>query len=561
MRADNAATFTADYRIIAKELGVEQHLKGDDLLAAVCSSIEAHQPWVLIVDGADDLRLFSRKEDSEYFNSLFDFVPKGPRGAVLWTTRDSNVWRLIPKPLRCLEITSMKRSEAMQLFASTIGQTVIYREASGMRDETDRLLDELQCLPLAIVQAGSYMQCTRLKRWDINESIHDYMTLLSESKQRSSFVVSKWSVGVVLFTSALSLDWIRQQNRAAYEMVHVLAHLDNRNITPTLLSELMRNSEDATNRKGPQRLSRATRQLATLHLISPAGSGCQSFEMHPAVQDALRDCQDDTGPASWSVFLAKALSLTISHFSVNHAVSVCKRAETGARENEATALLRQVSRLLDDEERWLEKESVDRRVLELQEKVLGKTHPETATSSMSLAAAFFQQGRSDKAMELAIRSMEIRHNTWGDNNSYTMKSKVAVGMIFHQQGLYHEAEAAYHEVLSLQFQGFGLEIETRPYVIDCLAWTYYSQGRYEEAEAQLDTAWSLHREFHGDQHPDTLQALHQLAVIVHMNGHPDRGIQLIQTCVESRREVLGYAHPLTNVSTLLLEEWKAGEKP
>ncbi|KAJ4124471.1 hypothetical protein NW754_000166 [Fusarium falciforme] len=80
VRADNAATFTADYHLIAKELGVEQHLKGDDLLAAVCSSIEAHQPWVLILDGADDLMLFNRKEDSEYFNSLFDFVPKGPRG-------------------------------------------------------------------------------------------------------------------------------------------------------------------------------------------------------------------------------------------------------------------------------------------------------------------------------------------------------------------------------------------------------------------------------------------------------------------------------------------------
>jgi tetratricopeptide (TPR) repeat protein len=553
VRADNAATFTADYRLIAKELGVEQHLKGDDLLAAVCSSIEVHQPWVLILDGADDLLLFNRKEDSEYFNSLFDFVPKGPRGAVLWTTRDANVWRLIPKPLRCLEITSMKRSEARQLCASTRGQMAMYREAAGMRDGTDRLLDELQCLPLAIVQAGSYMRHT-------DTSIDDYMTLLVESKQQSRFVVSKWSVGVVLFTSAISLDWIRWQNRAAYEMVHVLAHLDNRNITLTLLSELIRDTEDATNRKNPQRLSRATEELATLHLISPPGSGCQSFEMHPTVQDAVRDCQDDTGPASWSIFLAKALSLTIRLFSVNHAVSVCKRAETGARENEATALLRQVSRLLDDEERWLEKESVDKRVLELQEKVLGKSHSETASSSMSLAATFFQQGRSDKAMELATRAMEMRHNTWGENISYTMKSKVAVGMIFHQQGLYHEAEAAYCEVLNLQIQGSGLEIETRPYVIDCLAWTYYVQGRYEEAEAHLDTAWSLHREFHGDQHPDTLQALHQLAVIVHMNGHPDRGIELMQTCVESRRQVLGYAHPLTNVSTLLLEEWKAGEK-
>ncbi|EEU42882.1 uncharacterized protein NECHADRAFT_7488, partial [Fusarium vanettenii 77-13-4] len=209
-----------------------------------------------------------------------------------------------------------------------------------------------------------------------------------------------------------------------------------------------------------------------------------------------------------------------------------------------------------DEERWLEKESVDKRVLALQERVLGESHPETTSSTMSLAATFFQQGRSDKAMELAIRALEMRQKIWGEKNSYTMKSKVAVGMIFHQQGLYHEAEAIYSEVLNLQIQGSWLEMETRPYVIDCLAWTYYVQGRYEEAEAHLDSAWSLHQEFDGGQHPDTLQALHQLAVIVHMNGRPEKGIELMQTCVESRREVLGYAHPLTNVSTLLLEGWK-----
>ncbi|KAJ3462143.1 hypothetical protein MRS44_010696 [Fusarium solani] len=407
VRADNAATFTADYRLIAKELGVEQHLKGDDLLAAVCSSIEAHQPWVLILDGADDLLLFNRKEDSEYFNSLFDFVPKGPRGAVLWTTRDSNVWWLIPKPLRCLEITSMKHAEARKLFASTRGQMARHQETADMRVETDRLLDQLQGRPLAIVQAGSYMRHT-------DTSIHDYMTLLVENKQRSGFVMPAWSVGVVLFTSAISLDWIRQQNRDAHEMVHTLAYLDNRNITLALLTELIRDTEDATNREDSQRLSRAMEELATLHLISPAGSGRQGFEMHLTVQDAVRDCHDDTRPAFWSIFLARALSLAIRLFSVNHAVSVCKRAAAGARESEATALLRQVSRLLDDEERWLEKESVDKRVLELQERVLGKSHPETISSSMSLAATFFQQGRSDKAMELAIRALEMRHNIWGE---------------------------------------------------------------------------------------------------------------------------------------------------
>lgn len=78
------------------------------------------------------------------------------------------------------------------------------------------------------------------------------------------------------------------------------------------------------------------------------------------------------------------------------------------------------------------------------------------------------------------------------------------------------------------------------------------QGRYQEPEVQLDTSWTLHRRLQGVEHPDTLQALHHLAVIVHLNGHPHRGIELMQSCVELKRAVLGPAHPLTSVSNLLL---------
>ncbi|KAJ4315282.1 hypothetical protein N0V84_008437 [Fusarium piperis] len=179
---------------------------------------------------------------------------------------------------------------------------------------------------------------------------------------------------------------------------------------------------------------------------------------------------------------------------------------------------------------------------------------------MSLAAALFQQGRCDKAAALATKVLEMRQRSWGKKNLYTMKSRVAIGMIYHQQGRYDEAEAAYNEVLRLQTQGSELEITTRPLIVGCLAWTYYMQGRYEEAEVQLDISWTLHRKLQGVEHPDTLQALHHFAVIVHLNGRPHRGIELMQSCVEMRRTVLGFAHPLTNVSTLLLEEWKAEER-
>ncbi|KAK0764897.1 LOW QUALITY PROTEIN: hypothetical protein N5P37_002369 [Trichoderma harzianum] len=56
--ADNEMTFTQDFESIAKKLGLLSNVVGEDLLIAVRYGIESNPPWVLILDTADNLRLF-----------------------------------------------------------------------------------------------------------------------------------------------------------------------------------------------------------------------------------------------------------------------------------------------------------------------------------------------------------------------------------------------------------------------------------------------------------------------------------------------------------------------
>jgi hypothetical protein len=99
VQAANETTFTQDYKTIARRLGVADDLDGEKLLMAVRERIESGPRWLLVLDNADDLALFgiaartspgasrSQGEESvEEVASLYDYVPRGTTGTVLWTT-------------------------------------------------------------------------------------------------------------------------------------------------------------------------------------------------------------------------------------------------------------------------------------------------------------------------------------------------------------------------------------------------------------------------------------------------------------------------------------------
>jgi hypothetical protein len=58
VHADSEATFSADYKTIGQKLGVNDQLKGSRFLDAVRAAIEAKPRWLMVIDNADDLRLF-----------------------------------------------------------------------------------------------------------------------------------------------------------------------------------------------------------------------------------------------------------------------------------------------------------------------------------------------------------------------------------------------------------------------------------------------------------------------------------------------------------------------
>ncbi|KAJ0141538.1 Uncharacterized protein HZ326_15633 [Fusarium oxysporum f. sp. albedinis] len=548
VHADNEATFTSDYKTIGKKLGVDERLDGSDLLDAVCSAIEARSKWVMVVDNADDLRLFGvgqQANDEEMNDTLYKYVPHGSQGTVLWTSRDAHIVGTLVGSPRGIAVRSMTMDEATTLLARTRGDSSTAEREAGV----DALLEELQCLPLAISQAGAYMRRMSMTaeqylgflrqgkiRWD--------MLKVSDADRHRRPEVSN----SVLETSWISTKRIRAESEMSYRMLHVIAYVDSQDIPYELIAAVAdrcdNNKEGSMKQATEIEVLEAITRLKEFSFLSlrQTEQGERRYEMHKLVQEALRYGLRVRG--TMETILGEALNIknesenseayyagtTLQIVDVlfppsepsswarceqymKHAIRVGEWAEVSRMEVKAATLLQRVSYFLYDRGRWREREPVDSRAWVLRRKVLGEKHPDTIRSMADLAATYHAQGRHDEDEEIAVKVLKLRREVLGEKHPDTIRSMAALATTYHEQGRYVEAEGIDQEVLDLRRELLG---EKHPDTIRSLAdlgTTYHAQGRYDEALQLHQTALDLRRHVLGENHPDTMQSVAYLASI------------------------------------------------
>jgi hypothetical protein len=170
---------------------------------------ETHSKWLLIFDNADELDL------------LRAFLPRGNRGHILLTTRAQSMSGLAHK----VPVARMEPAEGALLLlrrAGLIAHDATVEDAT----ETDRtravtLVQELDGLPLALDQAGAYIEETR-------SSLSGYLNLYQA--QRAKLLA--WRGGrafehpaPVTTTWSLSFEKVEAANPAASELLRLCAYL------------------------------------------------------------------------------------------------------------------------------------------------------------------------------------------------------------------------------------------------------------------------------------------------------------------------------------------------
>jgi tetratricopeptide (TPR) repeat protein len=405
------------------------------------------------------------------------------------------------------------------------------------------LVEALEYMPLAISQAGAYIQ-QLAPRTSISKYLEEFrrserrkLSLLNRDKE--SLRRDRSASNSVIVTWQISFESIRSERPSAADLLSLMSFFDRQGIPDWLVrppdnivshegdadkgkgdvsddseSEDDDNSDtssasDASEDSAAQTFEDDLLMLRNYCLISLNKTG-DIFEMHNLVQLAMR---------KW--------------------LSVDKRTETFKEQ-----FIDRIARAFPTGEysNWAKCEMLFAHVDRLVEHrpLGGKPLEEWAQALYNGSWYAQEQGRYSLAEVMAKKSRDARIEALGDEHQLTWYSVSMVAEVLRCQGKYKKAEKLFVEVMETFKQKLGHAHPDTLTSMANLASTYRKQGRWEEAEKLEVEVMETRKQKLGHAHPSTLTSMANLAITWYSQGRITDAINLMDLCIQTRRKVWVY---------------------
>ena len=487
------------------------------LLQRYLSQSNAGQ-WLLVFDNADDINMWTGNQGSDRVSSsLKDYLPTSQKGRIIFTSRDrKTAYGIVQRSQHIVEIPELSEDVAIEMLQKYAPKLDLGKH----EDDAKSLLDKLTYLPLAIVQAASYINQN-------NESLATYLSLLADQEKEVIDLLSKYfeddsryrdTKNPVAMTWIISFEQIRVRDPLAAEFLSFIACVDSRDVPLSLLPPgLSRNKE--------------TNALGTLDAYSfiHKRQADSSLDVHRLVHLAMRNwLRREKSLVRWTEIAINRLD-DIFPDDEHQNRSVWRRYLAHAQFALDSALVDQdgerridlawkVGNCLDSDGRWKEAETLLIQVMKFRKKVLGPEHPDTLTSMNNLAFLYNNQGKYETAEPLYEKTLQLSKKVLGPEHPDTLTSMNNLAGLYDSQGKYEAAEPLYEETLQLRKKILGLEHPDTLTSMNNLAFLYKSQGKYEAAEPLYEETLQLSKKILGPEHPQTLTSMNNLAALYKSQG-------------------------------------------
>ncbi|BBD57794.1 peptidase-like protein [Nostoc sp. HK-01] len=209
---------------------------------------------------------------------------------------------------------------------------------------------------------------------------------------------------------------------------------------------------------------------------------------------------------------------------------------------EANELSQQVDKLYQ-EGKYSAAIPLAERVLAIREKVLGKEHPDVATSLNNLAYLYSAQGKYQQAETVYLRALAITEKVLGKEHPDVATSLNNLAYLYSEQGNYQQAELLYLRALAIREKVLGKEHPDVALSLNNLAELYRVQGKYQQAEPLYLRSLAILEKVLGKEHPDVATSLNNLAALYHAQGKYQQAEPLYQRALAITEKLLGKAHP------------------
>jgi len=180
------------------------------------------------------------------------------------------------------------------------------------------------------------------------------------------------------------------------------------------------------------------------------------------------------------------------------------------------------------------------------ERIEGMEQPETRAGLMrTMGDVYHNLGLYKEAEPLLEESLAGYKRLFGDDDARTLGSMNNLAIVYFAQGRYDEAEPLYLEHREASKRLLGDDDGQTLSSTNNLANLYKIQGRYDEAEPLFVETLEIRKRAFGIEHPGTLVAMNNLASLYETQGRLEEAEPLLLEALEAHRSALGDDHPNT----------------
>jgi tetratricopeptide (TPR) repeat protein len=534
-----------DFVTLAQVLGLPKQQSQDQqrIIAAVQAWLSTQQQWSLVLDNADDLAM-----TQQYLPDLAT-----TNGHLLFTTRAQAVGHLAYG----VEIEQIQQEDGALLLlrrAKVVSPEATLELASPQaRTEAEAIVSQLGGLPLAIDQAGAYIEETGC-------GLAGYLALYRERRtellrRRSSFpsdhpepVATTWS---------LSFRLVEQANPAAADLLRLCAFLDPDAIPESLLKDGKDKLGSALKAvvANDYTLNQAIEELRKFSLMR-RNADSKQLSLHRLVQAVLRDGMEEKVQRQWAkrvVFVVNAAFPQVEfrvwdrcRAYLPHALACATLIEQfHLRQPEAAELLDRAGWYLREQATYAQAEPLLLQARTLEEQLSERGQDLLAVTLNNLMLLYRDQGKYEQALPYGQQALAIYERTLGLDHLNTAITLDNLALLYNYQGKYEQAEPLFQRALTIKKQSLGADHHDIGITLNNLALLYNNQGKYEQAEPLYQEALANNEKSMGPEHPETATTLTNLADLYNYQGKYEQAKPLFQRALAIRDRSLGPDHPHT----------------
>ncbi|KAH7126725.1 hypothetical protein B0J11DRAFT_460046 [Dendryphion nanum] len=541
--------------------------------------------WLLIFDNVD--REYKQRGEDAYAYDVRQYFSGASHGSILITTRLAKLEQLGESQ----QLAKVDNEQARAILESW------YQRERGTA-ESKKLLELLDGLPLAIAQAGAYLQESGVGLTTYLEFYELQWEELMKSEDWVDAPLIDYPDRSVWTTWAISYQAVRDRHEGTANLLLLWSFLDNKDLWHGLFAAACQDSGVAAAMlsdwigdiaSSELEFTNAMRLLRSYSLIE----GVQelgSYATHPVVHTWARHHQGKCLVSELSQLAVIAVGWAVPHNSTRSYWFIQRRLLPHAQacsgwivEGQAAQRLgnsggcgvdskTQVSLdavhllglLYVDQGKLDEAEKMYKRALEGKEEALGPKHTSTLDTVNNLGALYRDQGKLVEAEKMFKWALEGYEEALGPKHTSTLNTVGNLGALYRDQGKRDEAEKMFKRALEGREEALGPKHTSTLDTVNNLGALHRDQGKLVEAEEMYKRALEGKEKALGPKHTSTLDTVNNLGNLYADQGKLVEAEKMFKRALDGREEAFGPKHTSTlqtvhNLGNLYADQSKLGE--